>query len=89
MRSKDQVLSLILQGLSNQEIADKACISVSSVKYHITGLLKQYQCKSRSALIVAAQSKKVESLNDFTTDNQDICPVIKSSKVVGYGSKEG
>lgn len=89
MRSRDQVLFLILKGLNNQQIADQACISISSVKYHVTGLLKEFNCKSRAALIVAAQNKKPESLYYDSSKMQEICPFIKSSKESGYGSKEG
>lgn len=43
---------LMLDGLSNQEIADKLVIGVRTVKFHITEILAKAECSSRCKLIV-------------------------------------
>ena len=51
VRTLEQVKGLIVQGLSNKEIADICCITTGGVKYHVTNLLKEYGVNNRSKLI--------------------------------------
>jgi DNA-binding CsgD family transcriptional regulator len=45
-----EVLHLVAQGHSNREIADALCISVPTVKRHLTNILGKLDLRSRSAL---------------------------------------
>lgn len=46
-----QVLSYILQGLSNKEISSRLHITLSTVKYHTTNIYKKYCVNSRRELL--------------------------------------
>lgn len=80
MRTKDQVLNLILEGLSNRDIADKACITEGAVKYHISNLFKQYKVDNRIKLMIAVKEERSKSLDQSINKDQDQCPVVQSFK---------
>ncbi|MBW3517577.1 7TM diverse intracellular signaling domain-containing protein [Flavobacterium sp. NKUCC04_CG] len=46
-----QVLKLISEGLSNQEVADEIFVSVSTVKYHVSNLYFKLEIKNRSQAV--------------------------------------
>lgn len=52
-----QVLSLLMQGLSNKDIGAKMFIEDVSVKYHLTILYRKYNVRSRSQLICKLYQK--------------------------------
>ena len=47
-----QVLDLVLQNLSNKEIASKLFVSERTVKFHVSNLLSKFQVQRRTDLIV-------------------------------------
>lgn len=49
-----EVLTLVGQGLSNQEIADKLYITLGTVKTHIGHLLAKLDARDRAHLVIAA-----------------------------------
>ena len=51
-----EVLELISQGFSNQEIANKLFISVSTVKTHVSNLFSKLDAKRRTQAIQQAKS---------------------------------
>ena len=76
MRTLEQVKSLIVQGLSNKEIADICCITTGGVKYHVTNLIKEYGVNNRSKLI--NEIRKSQILTEGIGKDQSECPVVKS-----------
>ncbi len=55
-----EVLKLMVDGLSNAEIADQMVVSVSTVKYHIRNILAKLGVENRvSAVKIAIQNKLV------------------------------
>jgi DNA-binding NarL/FixJ family response regulator len=54
-RRQRDVYQLIMQGKSNQEIADELCISLSTVKMHVSTVLKHAGAKNRSQLLAAGK----------------------------------
>lgn len=50
-----EVFGLILQGLTNKEIAARLCISESTAKFHVSAILKK--CGARSRLDVVREHK--------------------------------
>ncbi|MGZ4135863.1 MAG: response regulator [Tumebacillaceae bacterium] len=54
-----EVLTALVQGLSNKEIADKLFISETTVKLHISNIFKKLGVKSRSQAIMHAVREKL------------------------------
>jgi NarL family two-component system response regulator LiaR len=57
-----EVLTLVVQGYSNQQIADEMIISLATVKAHISNILSKLQLSSRSEAIAYAIKHKLVSL---------------------------
>jgi NarL family two-component system response regulator LiaR len=57
-----EVLNLVVQGQSNQQIADAMFISVATVKAHISSILSKLQVSSRAEAIAYAIKNKIISL---------------------------
>ncbi len=57
-----EVLQLVVQGQSNQQIADRMVISLATVKAHISNILSKLQVSSRSEAIAVAIKHKIVSL---------------------------
>ena len=57
-----EVLNLVVQGHSNQQIADTLVISLATVKAHISSILSKLQVSSRSEAIAFAIKHKIVSL---------------------------
>lgn len=49
---ESQVVQLVVQGLSNGEIAEKLFIEEKTVKFHLSSIYKKLGAKNRAALIV-------------------------------------
>lgn len=49
-----EVLSLLVEGLSNAEIAERLVISVATVKFHVRGILSKLGVSSRTEAIAVA-----------------------------------
>ncbi|MCA1940118.1 MAG: response regulator transcription factor [Caenispirillum bisanense] len=56
-RQRD-VLALVLEGLSNREIATRFNLSEATVKAHVTAILRAYNVASRAKLIRAASAEE-------------------------------
>jgi two-component system, NarL family, response regulator LiaR len=57
-----EVLNLVVQGHSNQQIADALVISVATVKAHISSILSKLQVSSRAEAIAYAIKHKIVTL---------------------------
>jgi two-component system, NarL family, response regulator LiaR len=49
-----EVLALMSRGLSNMQIADRLCVSVSTVKFHVSAISEKLGVKGRAQAIVRA-----------------------------------
>ncbi len=49
-----EVLALMVEGLSNNEIADRLVLSVSTVKFHVSSILSKLGVESRVAAVTLA-----------------------------------
>lgn len=58
-RREKEVLALIADGLTNQEIADKLIISLSTVETHRKNLLAKFRVKNTASLVKVAMQGKV------------------------------
>ncbi len=59
---EQEVLKLVVQGQSNQQIADALVISITTVKAHISNILSKLQVSSRAEAIAFAIKNKLASL---------------------------
>ncbi len=57
-----EVLTLVVQGQSNQQIADKLVISLATAKAHISSILSKLQVSSRTEAIAYAIKHKLVTL---------------------------
>jgi NarL family two-component system response regulator LiaR len=57
-----EVLNLVVQGKSNQQIADELFLSLATVKAHISSILSKLQVSSRAEAIAYAIKNKIVSL---------------------------
>ncbi len=57
-----EVLNLLVQGQSNQQIADALVISIATVKAHISSILSKLQVSSRAEAIAYAIKHKIVTL---------------------------
>ena len=57
-----EVLNLVVQGYSNQQIADSMVISIATVKAHISSILSKLQVSSRAEASAYAIRHKIVSL---------------------------
>ena len=57
-----EVLNLVVQGQSNQQIAEALVISVATVKAHISSILSKLQVSSRTEASAYAIKHKIVSL---------------------------
>ena len=57
-----EVLNLVVQGFSNQQIADHLVVSLATVKAHISNILSKLQVSSRAEAIAYAIKHKMISL---------------------------
>lgn len=57
-----EVLSLVVQGHSNQQIAETMVVSIATVKAHISSILSKLQVSSRSEASAYALKHKIVSL---------------------------
>ena len=53
------VLRLLAEGMTDKEIGDRLCLSVSTVRYHVNNLIGKTGCSSRTELAVSAVQKGV------------------------------
>jgi NarL family two-component system response regulator LiaR len=59
---EQEVLNLVVQGNSNQQIADALVISIATVKAHISSILSKLQVSSRAEAIAYAIKHKLVTL---------------------------
>lgn len=59
---EQEVLNLVVQGQSNQQIADNLVISITTVKAHISSILSKLQVSSRTEAIAYAIKHKLVTL---------------------------
>ncbi|NOT77277.1 MAG: winged helix-turn-helix transcriptional regulator [Cyclobacteriaceae bacterium] len=58
-KREQEVLELISQGLSNQEIADKLFVSVSTIKSHLSNLFQKLDVSRRTQAIQRAKELRL------------------------------
>jgi len=54
-----EVLSLLVEGLSNAEIADRLVVTVATVKFHVRGILSKLGASSRTEAVATALHRDI------------------------------
>jgi DNA-binding NarL/FixJ family response regulator len=57
-----EIVSLVGEGLKNKEIADRLCISETTVRHHMTSILKKLNVSDRLELLVFAYRNNLVSI---------------------------
>jgi DNA-binding CsgD family transcriptional regulator/signal transduction histidine kinase len=57
-----EVLELMVTGLRNRDIADRLCITVRTVKFHVSNVLRKLEVHSRTEAIALAHSAGISTL---------------------------
>ena len=50
-RRETEVVVLVLQGLTNKQVADKLCVAEKTVKFHLTNIYKRMEISRRSQIV--------------------------------------
>lgn len=58
-RRELEVISLVAAGLTNKEIANKLCVSLSTVKNHLSNIFAKLQCSNRAELVSKAINEEL------------------------------
>ena len=66
-----EVLTLIANGKTNKEIAEKLVISAETVKSHVGNILTKFQLAHRTQAIVYALKQGILTLNDINLEEKD------------------
>lgn len=52
---EEEIVCLLMRGSSNKEISAQLGISISTVKFHLSNMMRKFGCQSRTALAFAAK----------------------------------
>lgn len=83
-----EVVILVVQGLTNKQVADKLCVAEKTVKFHLTNVYKRMKISRRSQIIwTLPMAQFIENAKDTesplpippTTNNENIDTVVSSS----------
>lgn len=58
--AENSVIDLIMAGYDNKEIADKLCIGIKTVKFHLGNIYKKLDIKNRNQLFLKIQEMRVD-----------------------------
>lgn len=77
-----EVVVLVLQGLTNKQVADKLCVAEKTVKFHLTNIYKRMKISRRSQIVWTLplegflekfkESKKANSISASQKNNEGI-----------------
>ena len=73
-RRETEVVVLVLQGLTNKQVADKLCVAEKTVKFHLTNIYKRMKISRRSQIVWTLP------LGDFVEKFKDSRPVSVMNK---------
>jgi DNA-binding CsgD family transcriptional regulator/signal transduction histidine kinase len=62
-----EVLQLMSAGLRNREIAERLFITVRTVKFHVSNILRKFDAQSRAELIVLAHNAGITAPEEITS----------------------
>ena len=69
---QQEVIDLVVKGLSNQEVANQLFIDEKTVKFHLTAIYKILSLKSRAELIIKYMRDQptVQDFSEFESLNE-------------------
>lgn len=84
-RREVEVVVLVLEGLTNREVANQLCVAEKTVKFHLTNIYKKLNISRRSQIIWTLP------LSDFVEARRNSSAVSSSAKenVMSVGTGEG
>ena len=79
-RREQEVLALLVKGMSNPEIAERLLISRATVKVHISSILSKLGVASRGEAISLAHPKQAGQVNALIYENKPVDLPVKSPR---------
>ena len=74
-RRETEVVVLVLQGLTNKQVADKLCVAEKTIKFHLTNIYKRMKISRRSQIVwTLPLSDFVEKFKDKSSPAFDSKP---------------
>jgi DNA-binding CsgD family transcriptional regulator len=84
-RRQQEVLTGVLQNLSNKEIAGRVNLSVPTVKFHISALLRKFAVANRMGLM----QKAVDLFPQEKSSNESPIPILMGDPRLRNGQRSG
>jgi DNA-binding CsgD family transcriptional regulator len=84
-RRQQEVLTGVLQNLSNKEIAGRVNLSVPTVKFHISALLRKFAVANRMGLM----QKAVDLFPQEKSSNESPIPILMADPRLRNGQRSG
>ncbi len=79
-KRESEVVILVVQGLTNRQVADQLCVAEKTVKFHLTNVYKRMKISRRSQIIWTLP------MAQFIEHAKDIDPVHPPQQVQGHTS---
>ena len=84
-KRESEVVILVVQGLTNKQVADRLCVAEKTVKFHLTNVYKRMKISRRSQIIwTLPMAQFIENAKD-TEPAATINPPPPSSTGIGFG----
>ncbi len=61
-RRELEIIKLIAIGYNNKQIADKLCVSLHTVKFHMENIFRKFNCHTRLEAVIASVRNNLISL---------------------------
>ena len=66
-RRESEVVILVVQGLTNKQVADQLCVAEKTVKFHLTNVYKRMKISRRSQIIwTLPMTRFIDNVKDNT-----------------------
>ena len=86
-RREAEVLSYLVTGLSNKEIAQAMGIQTVTVKLHMRGICRKFQVKNRTQAALLAVRMGIDASGDFLCDAPKLQSDVKTWKPIQTGDR--
>ena len=84
-KRESEVVILVVQGLTNKQVADQLCVAEKTVKFHLTNVYKRMKISRRSQIIwTLPMAQFIEHAKDV---NPPVTTTLQHNNPIGGGSE--